>query len=71
MRAFIKALFTDALDRPEPKMVLGIPMVIATVVYVMISKELAIAGFLMGTALALIGVTAVADAKNDTRSKEQ
>lgn len=70
MLLFIRELFTDSLGRPEPKLILGIPLFIVAVVYTIITKNLSVGGFFMGTALSLLGVTAVTDALNDKRSIE-
>lgn len=68
MKAFfvwLGGIFTDAKDRPEVKMMLGIPTFIAAIAYVIIKRDLAVAGFIAGNALTLMGFTAAADHKID------
>jgi hypothetical protein len=67
MKDFIRGLFTDALGRPELKAVLGFPIALGAALYGALSRDwegfMALAGFSM----ALLGVTAYADAKNDAK----
>ena len=70
MKAFIKGIFTDALNRPEVKMMLGVPTFIAAIAYVLITRDLAVAGFVAGNALTLMGFTALADHKIDVAQIE-
>jgi hypothetical protein len=61
----IKEIFTDAAGRIEIKMILGVPMFIAAVVYGIIARDWVGFGALMGSALGLMGITAVGDAAID------
>lgn len=68
MKAFfvwLGGIFTDALGRPEVKMMLGVPAFVAAIVYVITTRDLAVAGFVAGNALTLMGFTAAADHKID------
>ena len=58
-------LVTDAKMRPEIKLILGIPILVAAVVYGMVSRDWIGFGALSGVALLLFGITAAADAKID------
>ena len=57
--------FTDAKMRPEVKLVLGVPMMVAAVVYGIASRDWIGFGALSGVALFLFGLTTAADAKID------
>ena len=61
----IKEIFTDAAGRIEIKMILGVPMFVAAVVYGIIAKDWVGFGALMGSALGLMGITAAGDAAID------
>ena len=61
----IKEIFTDAAGRIEIKMILGVPMFVAAVVYGIIARDWVGFGALMGSALGLMGITAVGDAAID------
>lgn len=68
MKAFLKwlgGIFTDALGRPEVKMILGIPCFILGIGYVIATRDLAVAGFISGNAVTLMGLTAYGDAQID------
>lgn len=62
---WLGGIFTDALGRPEVKMILGIPCFITGIVYVISTRDLAVAGFISGNSITLMGFTAVADHKID------
>ena len=66
-RGALKDTFTDSLGRLEPKMILGIPLIILGVIYYIVShpKDLQGAAFISGIGLTLVGGTAVADGVND------
>lgn len=61
----IKQIFTDAMGRPEVKIILGVPLAIAAVIYGMISRDWAGFNSLSVFAGGLLGVTAIADALID------
>jgi len=61
----IKEIFTDAAGRIEIKMILGVPMFVAAVVYGIIARDWVGFGALMGSALGLMGITAAGDAAID------
>ena len=63
--AALSHLVTDAKMRPEIKLILGIPILMASVVYGMVSRDWIGFGALSGVALLLFGITAAADAKID------
>lgn len=63
--AWISQVFTDALGRPEVKMVLGVPTFLAAIVYVFATGNIPVAGFVAANALTLMGFTALADAAID------
>lgn len=63
--AILSHFFTDAKMRPEIKMVVGIPLLIAAVIYGIISKDWIGFGALSGVALILMGITAAGDAAID------
>ena len=65
MKAFFAHIFTDAAGRPEIKMILGVPLFIASVVEIFTLRDLAVFGVLMGTSLTLMGITAAGDAAID------
>jgi uncharacterized membrane protein YdjX (TVP38/TMEM64 family) len=69
MKAFLAHIFTDAAGRPEVKMILGVPLFIVAVGFVLSTRDLAIFGVLMGTSLTLMGITAAADSAIDTAMK--
>lgn len=64
----MKEIFTDAKGRPEIKMIIGIPLLVAAVAYGMLSKDWLGFGALSGTALALAGLTTAGDAAIDGKS---
>jgi hypothetical protein len=64
----IKEIFTDAAGRIEIKMILGVPMFVAAVVYGIIAKDWVGFGALMGSALGLMGITAAGDAAIDKKA---
>ena len=64
----IKEIFTDAAGRIEIKMILGVPMFIAAVVYGIIARDWVGFGALMGSALGLMGITAAGDAAIDKKA---
>ena len=64
----IKEIFTDAAGRIEIKMILGVPMFVAAVVYGIIARDWVGFGALMGSALGLMGITAVGDAAIDKKA---
>ena len=59
--------YTDAKGRPEPKMVLGTALVLFSVVYLIVWKNLQGAEFIGGMGVALMGTCAIADGFNDYR----
>lgn len=61
MKNFLKEIFTDAAGRWEIKTILGIPTFLMAVVYAVATRTLQVPGFLMGTALVCLGITAAAD----------
>lgn len=69
MSDFFKQIFTDALGRPEIKMILGIPLFIGAQIYLIIAGPAVIAayGAICGTALALMGLTTYGDATIDKK----
>ena len=65
MKAFFKEIFTDAAGRVEIKMILGVPLFVGSIVYVVIARDIAVFGALMGTALSLMGLSTLGDAAID------
>jgi hypothetical protein len=70
MKAFLEwlgGIFTDALGRPEVKMMLGVPLFIGAQVYVITigAPGLGVYSVITGTALTLMGITAYGDAQID------
>jgi hypothetical protein len=65
---FIVECFTDVRGRPEPKMIIGIPLIIYSVVYLVTEKNLQNAIYIGGLGTTLVGGTAVFDSFNDYRS---
>jgi hypothetical protein len=65
---FFRESFTDARGRPEIKMILGVPILIAAVVYGFKTGDWK-SGFLAlsGLGVTLVGGTAIADGFNDSR----
>ena len=63
--AALSHLVTDAKMRPEIKLVLGIPILVAAVIYGIASRDWVGFGALSGVALVLLGITAAADAQID------
>ena len=62
MKWFFKGVFTDAKDRPEIKMILGVPILVIAVVFLICGKiDLSQFGALAGLGGSLIGVTTIAD----------
>jgi uncharacterized membrane protein len=62
---WIREIFTDALDRPEIKNILGVPIIIAAVVYGLVTRDWVGFGALFGAGSGLLVATTVADAKID------
>ena len=62
---FVKEISTDALGRIEIKNVLGIPIIIAAVVYGICSKDWVGFAALFGGGVSLLTGTAIADAHID------
>jgi hypothetical protein len=60
-----KEIFTDSKGRTEVKMILGVPLLIAAVVYGMASQDWIGFGALSATALGLAGLTTAGDAAID------
>ncbi len=58
-------MFTDALGRPEPKMVLGVPTVVTAVVFGVVTRDWVGFGALFGAGCTLCGFSALADHKVD------
>jgi hypothetical protein len=75
VKAFIKGMYTDALGRPEPKMILGTLYLFADLVYAVycaVSKDAWNLPLFSGVAAvggSLMGLTAVADAFVDSKTK--
>lgn len=65
MKDILKHIFTDAKGRVEIKIILGVPIAIAAVIYGMISRDWAGFNSLSVFAGGLLGVTAIADALID------
>ena len=65
MKTFFKEIFTDALNRPEVKMILGIPIAIAAVVYGLVARDWIGFAALSGFAASLIFATTAGDAAID------
>lgn len=65
LKAFLNQVFTDSAGRPEVKVVLGVPLVLAAAIYLLAGGDLARFGALSGVGLSLLGVTAAADASYD------
>lgn len=65
MKEFFKQIFTDALGRPEIKMILGVPMFIGAIAYGIVARDWIGFGALIGTALGLMGLTTLGDAVID------
>jgi hypothetical protein len=63
--AWLGGIFTDALGRPEVKMMLGVPLAVTAVAYGMGSRDWIGFGALAGVALTLMGITAGGDAVID------
>ena len=62
VKEFFRQIFTDAKNRPEIKMILGVPIIIIAVVFLLIGKlDLERFGALSGLGALLIGATTVAD----------
>ena len=69
--AYLLGLITDAKGRPEPKMILGIPILVAAVVDLLIRRELAVFGALSGLGVALVSGAAIADASIDAQPHKE
>ena len=65
IKASFAQVFTDAAGRPEVKVVLGVPILLAAAIYLLAGGDLARFGALSGVGLSLLGVTAAADASYD------
>lgn len=68
MKAFLKwlgGIFTDALGRPEVKMMLGVPLIIVAVVFGIITRDWVGFGALSGFAVSMLVTTAAGDAVID------
>jgi mannose/fructose/N-acetylgalactosamine-specific phosphotransferase system component IIC len=65
---FILEIFTDTQNRPEIKVILGVPIIIIAVVYGLVTGDWKV-GFLYlsGLGVGLIGGTAITDAVLDNR----
>ena len=62
VKEFFRQIFTDAKNRPEIKMILGVPIIIIAVIFLLIGKlDLEKFGALSGLGALLIGATTVAD----------
>ena len=77
VKLWIKEQCTDSFGRPEPKMIIGIPMTILGAISGLLGLVNIIPSFdwsgwsiFMGFSCGLIGVTAVTDAINDSRRNE-
>ncbi len=66
----LKEIFTDAAGRPEVKVILGVPIGIAAVVYGIISKDWAGFGAMAGFAASLFIATTAGDATIDKTKRE-
>jgi hypothetical protein len=62
---FIVEIFTDAKGRPEIKVILGVPILIAAVVYGISSHDWVGFAALSGFAVSLLTATTIADAQID------
>jgi hypothetical protein len=67
MKKFIIECFTDTKGRPEPKMLIGIPLILFSVVYLIWKKDLQGAIYIGGIGTTLVGGSAIADGFNDGR----
>lgn len=65
MRDFLRGLFTDAKGRPEIKVVLGVPIILAAVVYGLASRDWGGFATVSAFGVGLLGGAAVADAAID------
>lgn len=65
MRDFLHGLFTDAKGRPEIKVVLGVPIILAAVVYGLVSRDWGGFATVSAFGVGLLGGAAVADAAID------
>jgi hypothetical protein len=65
MREFLKGLFTDAKGRPEIKIILGAPIIVAAVVYGFLSRDWGGFATVSAFGVGLLGGAAVADAALD------
>jgi len=61
----LKDIFTDAAGRIEIKTILGVASFAAALAIVIATRDLAVFAALMGTALALLGLTTAGDAAID------
>lgn len=62
---WLGGIFTDALGRPEVKMMLGAPLVIVSVVYGIATRDWIGFGALSGFAVSMLITTAAGDAVID------
>ncbi len=75
MTKWLKGCITDTLGRPEPKMALGILLVLSSLGYgfwaAVINKKPDWAGFgaLTGSGITLMGASAIMDDRNDGRPR--
>ena len=69
LTSIIKEMYTDSKNRPEAKMILGIPIIIISVIYGILTKDWDGFKCLFGGGCILIGVTAVTDTILDTNRK--
>lgn len=66
----LKEIFTDAAGRPEVKMIIGIPLSVAAVIYGIISKDWTGFGAMAGFAASLFVATTAGDAAIDKTKRE-
>ena len=64
---FLKECFTDAKGRPEIKMILGVPLIIFSVYYLIRYKDLNGAIYIGGLGTTLVGGTAITDSLLDKK----
>lgn len=67
----IKQICTDVKGRAEIKMILGVPIVILSVVYGIMTKDWEGFRYLFGAGILLMGVTAVTDTILDTSKTQE
>jgi len=66
LKLFVKECFTDARGRPEIKMMLGVPLILFIVVYLLWKKDLQGSIYIGGLGTTLVGGTAICDSFNDS-----